>query len=45
MNELRERISKLNHTYQFGKKTEVDKPKLKLEMIELKKEFYQIANS
>jgi hypothetical protein len=45
LNDLRERITKLDDSIQFGKKTEVDKLKIKLEMIELKKEFYQLCNS
>lgn len=40
--ELSEKIDKLTHTIQFGKKSEVDKPKLKEERNKIRIELQQL---
>jgi hypothetical protein len=37
--ELIQKMEKLRHQIQFGKKSEVDKPKLKEELLELRKQL------
>ena len=37
--ELIQKMEKIRHQIQFGKKSEVDKPKLKEELTELRKEL------